>query len=128
MVAGVPAGTLFSHVTQWRGDFWAVVALTVAGIIGCLLGLPAAETDRRTAPSVSRELATMRKPVLWGIYAITILTTAAYMITFNYLAAILADIPEVWIPAILTATARHGDLPAARRSGRSGRWWRAGGR
>ncbi|MDP9865373.1 MULTISPECIES: MFS transporter [Streptosporangium] len=106
MVIGGPAGTLLSHFIQWRGGFWAVVALTVAGIAGCLLGLPAAGSgvDRSTGPSVSRELATMRRPMLWGIYAITILTTAAYMITFNYLAAMLADItgvPEVWIPAIL---------------------------
>ncbi|MFW6691900.1 MFS transporter [Streptomyces sp. MAR4 CNX-425] len=106
MVAGGPAGTLLSHFTDWRGGFWAVVALTVAGILGCLLGLPGADphADRTTAPSVSREFATMRKPALWGIYAITILTTAAYMITFNYLAAMLDDItalPEAWIPAIL---------------------------
>ncbi|MFE3259461.1 MFS transporter [Nocardia sp. NPDC059229] len=106
MVAGGPAGTLLSHFTEWRGGFWAVVALTVAGIIGCRLGLPAVDsnTNPTTGPSVARELATMRKPILWGIYAITILTTAAYMITFNYLAAMLADItavPEVWIPAIL---------------------------
>ncbi|MDR8410211.1 MFS transporter [Nonomuraea sp. 3-1Str] len=106
MVVGGPAGTLLSHFVQWRGGFWAVVALTVAGIVGCHLGLPAAGSgaDRPTRPSVARELATMRKPALWGIYAITILTTAAYMITFNYLAAMLADItavPGVWIPAIL---------------------------
>lgn len=106
MVAGGPAGTLLSHFTDWRGGFWAVVVLTVAGIIGCRLGLPTSDSDTNptTGPSVSRELATMRNPMLWGIYAITILTTAAYMITFNYLAAMLADIttvPEVWIPAIL---------------------------
>ncbi|MFI6791634.1 hypothetical protein ACIBG4_30325 [Nonomuraea sp. NPDC050383] len=82
------------------------MALTVAGIVGCHLGLPAAGSgaDRPTRPSVARELATMRKPALWGIYAITILTTAAYMITFNYLAAMLAAItavPGVRIPAIL---------------------------
>ena len=107
MVVGGPAGTLLSHLTEWRGGFWAVVVLTVAGLIGCLLGLPAADPGAgpTTRPSVSREIATMRKPMLWGIYAITILTTAAYMITFNYLAAMLADItgvPEVWIPAVLT--------------------------
>lgn len=106
MVAGGPAGTLLSHFTEWRGGFWAVVALAVAGMFGCLLGLPAPDsgTGPTTRPSVSREIATMRKPMLWGIYAITILTTAAYMITFNYLAAMLADItgvPEVWIPAVL---------------------------
>ncbi|WP_214415927.1 MFS transporter [Sphaerisporangium fuscum] len=106
MVAGGPAGTLLSHFTQWRGGFWAVVVLTVAGGVGCLLGLPAAGSDggRPPQPSVARELATMRRPMLWGIYAITILTTAAYMITFNYLAAMLAGVtavPDVWIPAIL---------------------------
>ncbi|MGP3977313.1 MFS transporter [Streptomyces sp. 8N114] len=109
VVAGGPAGTLLSHFTDWRGGFWAVAALTVAGIVGCLLGLPAAgrdagDADPSSAPRVSREFATMRKPMLWGIYAITVLTTAAYMITFNYLAAMLAEstaVPEVWIPAIL---------------------------
>ncbi|RKT83614.1 MFS transporter, DHA1 family, chloramphenicol resistance protein [Saccharopolyspora antimicrobica] len=103
MVAGGPAGTLLSHFTEWRGGFWAVVVLTAAGMIGCVLGLPAVDRGG-PAPSVSRELATMRKPALWRIYAITILTTAAYMITFNYLAAMLADItamPAVWIPAVL---------------------------
>ncbi|MFI9846078.1 MFS transporter [Nonomuraea sp. NPDC051941] len=103
MVLGGPAGTLLSHFVQWRGGFWAVVVLTAAGIIGCILGLPATAPDTRR-PSVSRELATMRKPMLWSMYAITILTTAAYMITFNYLSAMLAEItavPEVWIPAIL---------------------------
>ncbi|WP_084529792.1 MFS transporter [Nocardia crassostreae] len=106
MVAGGPAGTLLSHFTDWRGGFWAVVALTAAGMIGCRLGLPAAEppAGHGAGPSVRRELATMRKPLLWGVYAIIILTTAGYMITFNYLAAMLAEItavPEVWIPAIL---------------------------
>ncbi|ATY16033.1 MFS transporter [Amycolatopsis sp. AA4] len=104
MVAGGPAGTLLSHFTQWRGGFWAVVALTLAGIVACSLGIPAANTGSAARPSVSRELATIRKPRLWGIYGITILTTAAYMITFNYLSAMLADItgvPTGWIPAVL---------------------------
>ena len=107
MVAGGPAGTLLSHFTQWRGGFWAVIALTLAGIIGCAIGIPTANTDSRSParPSVSRELATLRTPRLWVIYGITILTTTAYMITFNYLSAMLADItgiPVIWIPAILT--------------------------
>lgn len=106
MVAGGPAGTLLSHFTEWRGGFWAVVALTVVGMAGCLLGIPrgTAHADPSSAPSVSRELATIRKPALWLIFAITILTTAAYMITYNYLAAMLADITaisEVWVPAVL---------------------------
>ncbi|MET9260913.1 MFS transporter [Amycolatopsis sp. NPDC004079] len=103
MVAGGPAGALLSHFTQWRGGFWAVVALTLAGIVACSLGIPAANRSA-ARPSVARELATIREPRLWGIFGITILTTAAYMITFNYLSAMLAEItgvPAVWIPAIL---------------------------
>ncbi|MEU4595912.1 MFS transporter [Nocardia sp. NPDC023988] len=106
MVAGGPLGTLLSHFSGWRGGFWAVVALTLVGIAGCVLGIPAAATVSRsgTGSVVARELATIRKPRLWVIYAITIATTAAYMLTFNYLAAMLADITdigEVWIPAVL---------------------------
>jgi DHA1 family chloramphenicol resistance protein-like MFS transporter len=112
MVAGGPAGTLLSHVTDWRGGFWAVVALTVAGIVACRFGLPATaggadradRAGRATGPRLSRELTTMRRPMLWVVYAITILTTAAYMITFNYLAAILTEVtavPQIWIPVVL---------------------------
>ncbi|WP_162907420.1 MFS transporter [Allorhizocola rhizosphaerae] len=102
MVAGGPAGTLLSHLTDWRGGFWGVAVLTVAGTIACALGLPV--TKSATKPSLPREFATMRSPRLWGAFAITILSTAAYMISFNYLAAVLSDvarIPQVWIPAIL---------------------------
>ncbi|MFG1696963.1 MFS transporter [Nonomuraea sp. NPDC049309] len=106
MVAGGPAGTLLGHLIEWRTGFWAIVVLTAAGIAGCLAGIPAAGQDagRPAGPSVARELATMRRPMLWVVYAITILTTAAYMITYNYLAAMLAGItrvPGVWIPAVL---------------------------
>ncbi|MEV0322400.1 MFS transporter [Streptomyces sp. NPDC050658] len=107
MVVGGPAGTLLSHFTQWRGGFWAVVALTLAGTVACLHGLPADGSPEGTAagrPSVARELATMRRPRLWGIYGITVLTTAAYMISFNYLATLLDEftgVPQVWVPAVL---------------------------
>ncbi len=102
MVAGGPLGTLLSNLTDWRGGFWAVVALTVLSTIACALGLPA--TTATAEPSLRRELTTMRSPRLWGVYAVTILTTAAYMISFNYLAAVLADVThvsELWIPAVL---------------------------
>ncbi|MER7498798.1 MFS transporter [Nonomuraea pusilla] len=39
------------------------------------------------------------------VQAATLLSTAAYMITFNYLAAFLTDVtgvPAVWVPAVLT--------------------------
>lgn len=105
MVAGGPAGTLLSHITQWQTGFWAVVALTTLGIVGCFVGIPATHPDASaTREGVARQLTGIRRPTLWRIYAITILTTAAYMITFNYLAAMLDEvtaIPQIWIPAIL---------------------------
>jgi DHA1 family chloramphenicol resistance protein-like MFS transporter len=103
MIAGGPAGAMLSYFTGWRGGFWGVAALTVAGAVSTLLALPA--TSANVKPSVRREFHTMRQPQLWVVYAITILSTAAYMISFNYLAAFLTDItsiPRVWIPAILT--------------------------
>ncbi|GLY72341.1 MFS transporter [Actinoallomurus iriomotensis] len=102
MIAGGPAGALLSHFTGWRGGFWGVVALTAAGTISSLLAMPA--TSAGQEPSVRRELHAMRRPQLWVVYAATVLSTAAYMISFNYLAAFLTDItgiPGVWVPAVL---------------------------
>ncbi|MEV4890912.1 Cmx/CmrA family chloramphenicol efflux MFS transporter [Nonomuraea sp. NPDC055795] len=103
MIAGGPAGALLSYFTGWRGGFWAVAALTIAAAILTMVALPA--TSASGVPSVRAELRTMRRPQLWAIFAITLLSTAAYMISFNYLAAFLTGVtgvPAVWVPAILT--------------------------
>ncbi|MFF9403088.1 MFS transporter [Streptomyces sp. NPDC014744] len=102
MTAGGPAGALISHFTGWRGGFWVVVVLTVLGALSVLFALPATSTSAE--PGVRRELSTFGRPQLWIVYAVTILSTAAYMISFNYLAAFLTDvtgIPDVWVPVIL---------------------------
>ncbi|WP_327085441.1 MFS transporter [Nonomuraea sp. NBC_01738] len=102
MIAGGPAGALISYYTGWRGGFWGVVALTAVGAIMTVLAMPATRAGQE--PSARRELRTMRRPQLWVVYAITILSTAAYMVSFNYLAAFLTDvtgIPGVWVPAVL---------------------------
>ncbi|CAM4078097.1 MFS transporter [Kibdelosporangium persicum] len=103
MIAGGPAGALVSHFTGWRGGFWVVVALTVAGALLTVAAVPAARAHEE--PSVRRELRVMRQPRLWIVYAVTLLSTAAYMISYNYLAAFLTDVTgigAVWVPAILT--------------------------
>ena len=107
MVGGGPAGALLSHFTGWEGGFWeggfwAVVALTVLGAVSTAVAVPA--TTAAQEPSVRRELRTMRQPQLWVVYAATLLSTAAYMISYNYLAAFLTDITgvdAVWVPPIL---------------------------
>ncbi|MYU05127.1 MFS transporter [Streptomyces sp. SID8366] len=102
MVAGGPAGALLSHFTSWQGGFWAVVALTALGAISTVAAVPV--TRAAQEPSVRRELRTMKQPQLWVVYAATLLSTAAYMISYNYLAAFLTDITgirTVWVPAVL---------------------------
>ena len=103
MIAGGPASALLSHFTGWRGGFWAVVGLTVVGAIATLVAVP--ETRPGRGPGVRRELRTMARPQLWLVYTTTLLSTAAYMISYNYLAAFLVGvtgIAEVWVPPILT--------------------------
>jgi DHA1 family chloramphenicol resistance protein-like MFS transporter len=103
MIVGGPASALLSHFTGWQGGFWAVVALTAIGAVLTLVAVPA--TRAHEEPSVRRELRVMRRPQLWVVYAVTLLSTAAYMISYNYLAAFLTDvtgIAAVWVPAILT--------------------------
>ena len=103
MIVGGPASALLSHFTGWQGGFWAVVALTAIGAVLTLVAVPA--TSALEEPSVRRELRVMRRPQLWVVYAVTLLSTAAYMISYNYLAAFLTDvtgIAAVWVPAILT--------------------------
>jgi DHA1 family chloramphenicol resistance protein-like MFS transporter len=103
MIAGGPASALLSHFTGWRGGFWAVCALTVIGALLTLAAVPA--TKPVAEPSVRQELRAMKQTRLFAVYAATLLSTAAYMITYNYLAPLLTDItglPSVWVPAILT--------------------------
>lgn len=102
MIAGGPASALLSHFTGWRGGFWAVTALTVLATVLTLAAVPA--TEPATEPSVRQELRAMRQPRLVAVYAATLLSTAAYMISYNYLAPLLTEftgLPSAWVPAVL---------------------------
>ncbi|MCT2591522.1 MFS transporter [Streptomyces sp. N2-109] len=102
MILGGPAGTLIGHHTGWQGGFWLVVALTLAAATTVAAAMP--RTTAGQDPSIKRELRMMRQPRLWLVYAATLLSTAAYMITFNYLAELLdsvTGIPDTWTPVVL---------------------------
>ncbi|MCF2531793.1 MFS transporter [Yinghuangia soli] len=102
MTIGGPAGTIVSQHAGWEGGFWLVVAFTLAGAVAVAVAMP--RTSTGPAPSVRRELRTMKRPGLWLVYAATLLSTAAYMITVNYLAELLDDVtgvPEVWVAVVL---------------------------
>lgn len=102
MIVGGPAGTLISYFTHWESGFWLVVTLTVVGAAAVVVAMPS--TAVREEPSIKRELLAIRQPRLWLVYMATLLSTAAYMITFNFLAALLTGvtgIQDVWLSAIL---------------------------
>ncbi|MEU4744952.1 MFS transporter [Actinosynnema sp. NPDC023658] len=103
MIAGGPASALLSYYTGWRGGFWAVFALTVIGALLTAAAVPA--TKSAVEPGVRSELRAMKQPRLYAVYAATLLSTASYMITYNYLAPLLTDVTglgAVWVPAVLT--------------------------
>jgi len=104
MVIGGPAGTFVSEATGWRGGFWAVVVASTAAAFALLLALPRASEGDGPGPDVATELRAMKRPHLWIAFATTATTTAAYMGTFGYLAALLLDVsrlPVGWLPAVL---------------------------
>ncbi|GAB4587039.1 MFS transporter [Nocardia sp. IFM 10818] len=102
MILGGPVGTFIGYRTGWQGGFWLVVVLTV--VAAAIVAVVMPPTSAGTEPSIQREFATMRRPRLWLVYAATLLSTAAYMITFNYLAELLTavtGISETWLAPVL---------------------------
>lgn len=104
MVLGGPAGTYISEATGWRGGFWAVIAVTVISAVAVLLALPKHTARDAKDPDLVTELRAMKRPALWVAYATTMFTTAAYMGTFGYIAALLMEVSGLsaeWLPAVL---------------------------
>lgn len=104
MVLGGPAGTYISEATGWRGGFWAVIAVTVISAVAVLLALPKHTARDAKEPDLVTELRAMKRPALWVAYATTMFTTAAYMGTFGYIAALLMEVSGLnaeWLPAVL---------------------------
>lgn len=104
MVFGGPAGTYISELTGWRGGFWAVIVVTVISAAAVLLALPKHTSSDEQGPDLATELRAMKRPALWVAYGTTMFTTAAYMGTFGYIAALLMDVSGLsseWLPAVL---------------------------
>ncbi|QTB98827.1 MFS transporter [Alcaligenes sp. SORT26] len=104
MVFGGPAGTYISELTGWRGGFWAVIVVTVISAAAVLLALPKHTSSDAQTPDLATELRAMKRPALWVAYGTTMFTTAAYMGTFGYIAALLMDVSGLsseWLPAVL---------------------------
>jgi DHA1 family chloramphenicol resistance protein-like MFS transporter len=105
MVFGGPLGTVIGGLAGWRAGFWAVAVATAATAVAVWFTLRAPDESAGDGPELRAELATMKQPKLWVAYATTIATTAAYMVTFSYLGALLSEtsgLDTYWIPAVLS--------------------------
>ncbi|AXB41377.1 Cmx/CmrA family chloramphenicol efflux MFS transporter [Amycolatopsis albispora] len=105
MVVGGPAGTVISDLGGWRAGFWAVAVATAATAVAVRLTLRQSGPLDGPPPELRAELRVMKQPRLWVAYTTTIATTAAYMVSFGYLGALLSEtsgLPVAWIPAALS--------------------------
>ncbi|MFE9579710.1 Cmx/CmrA family chloramphenicol efflux MFS transporter [Nocardia sp. NPDC006044] len=101
-VIGLPAGTAIGQHLGWRAAFWAVAIMSVLAMIGVLAKIPAGRTEIR--PDLRKELRSIADPRLWLSYSTTALSTAALMVTFAYLGALLSKttgLADGWIPIVL---------------------------
>lgn len=102
MILGGPAGTFLGYHSGWQNGFWLVVVLTLVGAVAIGVAMPAGA--RAVEPSLRRELAMFQRPRLWLMLTAALLSTAAYMITFNYLSEMLrtvTGIADTWVAAVL---------------------------
>lgn len=102
MILGGPAGTAIGYRLGWQAGFWLIVVLTLGAAAAVGAVLP--PTRAAEMPSVARELATLRQPRLWLVYLVTLLSTAAYMVVFNYLSELLTTVTGVasgWVAPVL---------------------------
>ena len=105
MVLGGPAGTVISGYAGWQAGFWAVVVVTSLAAVMGRVCLPQSISDDSSAPDLRTELRVMGRSSLWTAWAMTAMTTAAYMGTFGYLAALLLEVTGLSVsvlPAMLT--------------------------
>ncbi|MEV4732492.1 Cmx/CmrA family chloramphenicol efflux MFS transporter [Saccharopolyspora sp. NPDC049426] len=101
-VIGLPAGTWIGQNLGWRGTFWVVTALSAVAMIGVLAKVP--DITPQNAPRVRDELRGLGVPRLWLSYAMTSVSTAALLVTFTYLAAMLVEntgMDARWVPLVL---------------------------
>ncbi|MEV6562413.1 Cmx/CmrA family chloramphenicol efflux MFS transporter [Nocardia sp. NPDC051756] len=101
-VIGLPAGTVIGQHLGWRAAFWAVAIMSALAMIGVLAKIPAGRAD--TQPDLRKELRSIANPRLWLSYSTTALSTAALMVTFAYLGALLSKttgLTDAWIPIVL---------------------------
>jgi predicted MFS family arabinose efflux permease len=101
-VVGVPLGTWAGHLGGWRGPFWALAVLALAGAVVIARQVPAGAAH---APVRLRdELAALRNGRLWLVLATTALVQAGIEGAYVYVSPLLtgaAGLSERVVPLVL---------------------------
>ncbi len=101
-VVGLPAGTFIGQHFGWRGAFWAVAAMSALAMLGVLAKVPGGRPE--TVQRVGRELRALGSGPVLLLYGTTIVATAALLVSFGYLGALLTGttrVPAGWVPVVL---------------------------
>jgi DHA1 family inner membrane transport protein len=101
-VVGVPLGTWAGHLGGWRGPFWGLAVLALAGAVVIARQVPADTAQPRTP--LRAELAALRNGRLWLVLATTALVQAGIEGAYVYVSPLLtgaAGLPERLVPLVL---------------------------
>lgn len=101
-VVGLPAGTFIGQHFGWRGAFWAVATMSALAMLGVLAKVPGGRPD--TVRRVGRELRELASGPVLLLYGTTVVATAALLVSFGYLGALLTETTRLsagWVPVVL---------------------------
>ncbi|MEV1082820.1 MFS transporter [Streptomyces sp. NPDC050211] len=102
-VAGVPLGSWLGQVSDWRGPFWVLAALSAgaAAVIGRFIP----DEERRETRSVRAEFTALRQGRVWLVLSAIVLLLGGVLATYTYISPLLterAGIPTWAVPLVLT--------------------------
>ncbi|MER7406274.1 MFS transporter [Streptomyces sp. NPDC000070] len=102
-VAGVPLGSWLGQVSDWRGPFWVLAALSAGAAV--IIGRFIPDEERRERRSVRAEFTALRQGRVWLALSATALLLGGVLATYTYISPLLterAGIPTRAVPLVLT--------------------------
>ncbi|WP_405529106.1 MFS transporter [Streptomyces canus] len=102
-VAGVPLGSWLGQVSDWRGPFWVLAALSAGG--AAVIGRFIPDEERSERRSVRAEFTALRQGRVWLVLSATALLLGGILATYTYISPLLterAGIPTWGVPLVLT--------------------------
>lgn len=104
-VVGVPLGAFAGQVIGWRGPFWALAVLALAGSVVMYKLVPAGPESGPT-PSVRAELASMRDARVWLVLAGCAIVCGSSLAAYSFISPLLTEntgLTASVVPLVLVA-------------------------